>query len=658
MAAHLTQVPASLSSVRPEVPEELSDLVGQCVAKDAAHRPASAADVLRRLEGIAASLGVSGPQVARRAQRRLGRVLGIVAAPVLAVVAGVAIVNRMREPHAATVNAMVRVTSDPGLELYPDLSPVGNQLAYAAGSSSSMRVFVRPVDGEHAIRLTSDSTTEWQPRWSPDGSRILFLTPAGVVTTPPTGGAAHVIVAAPEGRLITSATWSSDGSEVAWSVGDSLYASPVGGGAARPIGSAREVHACSWSRSGRWIACATETALYTIPGATLGNTSAGTLVLFPASGGTAMRIGDSTSLNESPAWGPRDDELYFVSDRQNTRDIYVLPLDRSGHAGTVQRLTSGVSAHTIAVAAAGGRVAYSAYTTSSNLWSVELPAAGGTRSMREAVAVTRGNQTVESMSVSRDGRWLLFDSDRSGTADIYRMTLPAGEPERLTNDAGGEYKPDLSPDGRFLAYHALRSGSRDIFVKPLDGGALQQVTHTGQHEARPAWSPDGQSLAFMDLAVPRSVWVITRKGSGWGAPRLVEGSDPERGVASIPSPDWSPDGASMTYAFGRSLHVAPADSGRPRTIYAPDASRRDPTVSFAQWGRTGAMIYFRGVAPGGVSGIWSIAASGGRPQLVMRFDDPTRMVQRTEFAVDARHLYFPVADRASDLWVATISRAP
>ena len=51
-----------------------------------------------------------------------------------------------------------------------------------------------------------------------------------------------------------------------------------------------------------------------------------------------------------------------------------------------------------------------------------------------------------------DGQWLVFDSDRGGNADIYRMRLPGGTPEQLTTDPRDDFIPRWSADGREIAF--------------------------------------------------------------------------------------------------------------------------------------------------------------------------------------------------------------
>lgn len=87
-------------------------------------------------------------------------------------------------------------------------------------------------------------------------------------------------------------------------------------------------------------------------------------------------------------------------------------------------------------------------------------------------------QGIEAMLVSRDGRWLVFDSNLRGNADIYRVPVSGGQPEQLTSDPAHEFAPDLSPDGKEIVCHSWRTGTRDIEVKPLAGGAVERMTDT------------------------------------------------------------------------------------------------------------------------------------------------------------------------------------
>ena len=61
LVAHMSEMPAAVNTLRPDCPAELASLVMQCLAKDPASRPQDAAELLRRLEGVASP---SAPQAA------------------------------------------------------------------------------------------------------------------------------------------------------------------------------------------------------------------------------------------------------------------------------------------------------------------------------------------------------------------------------------------------------------------------------------------------------------------------------------------------------------------------------------------------------------------------------------------------------------------
>ena len=67
---------------------------------------------------------------------------------------------------------------------------------------------------------------------------------------------------------------------------------------------------------------------------------------------------------------------------------------------------------------------------------------------------------------------------------------------RLTFGGGLQTDPTLSPDGRFLAYASDRAGNSDIWIQPVVGGDPVQVTKDPESETQSAWSPDGSTIVF------------------------------------------------------------------------------------------------------------------------------------------------------------------
>ncbi|HSY82345.1 MAG TPA: protein kinase, partial [Gemmatimonadaceae bacterium] len=113
------------------------------------------------------------------------------AAPTLALVAVAFVFGRglgtVRSP-IASFGRSTQVTWERGLHTLPALSPDGRSVAYSAGTAANLKVYVRQVTGGRATRIVDDSTSnETNPSWSPDGSRLLFLSHGGVWSAPASG---------------------------------------------------------------------------------------------------------------------------------------------------------------------------------------------------------------------------------------------------------------------------------------------------------------------------------------------------------------------------------------------------------------------------------------------------------------------------------------
>ena len=539
-----------------------------------------------------------------------------------------------------------RITADPGLELYPALSPDGRLVAYAAGPAGQMRIYVRQVAGGRAIAVAESLAGDqhW-PRWSPDGTLLSFEMGHAIYVVPALGGAARVLVpddVPPSEDGPGFLAWSPDGSRIAYAVDRSIYVRATEGGTATRISTLDQPHSLAWSPDGSRLAFVRVNAAFVYAPNAIGNIAPSSIWTIPVSGGDAVQVTDAAALNTSPVWMPDGRGLLFVSNRDGSRDVYRVKLGRSGRPGTVRRLTAGLQPHTIDLSRDGRILAYAGFAQYANIWSVPI-AERSPEPAVEAQPVTRGHQSIEGMAISRDGRWLAFDSDRGGEQAIYRIPLSGGEPERLSADSGDHFMPSWSPDDREIAYYGFRGGRRRLFVLRIGGGPASPVAADSGDQRFPDWAPDGRHLVFHSDRSGRFELYLTERDSAgrWSAARRLtsEGGQDAR---------WSPDGRAIAYLRDGEVWTLAPSGGPPRRVVA--ALPAAPRPLLAQWSPDGRTLYYKALDPAGRASFWAVPAEGGGSRLLARLDDPGRPSSRAEFATDGQRLYFTVAERESDIW--------
>jgi serine/threonine-protein kinase len=667
VAAQLTGTPEDLRLHRPGVPPELARVIMRALEKRPADRWQSADEMLAQLEPFlgtgrdtsASPLPVPAPRPARP-RALLYSVIGIA---LVAALAGVA-AWMQRDRSEIRFGRRVQLTLDPGLEIEPAISPDGRLVAYATGPMGALEIRVRQVDGGGAITVAEQAGRPQRlPIWSPDGGRLLFRSPRGLEVGSALGGASRVVVPAPADPgpdpwqgvgLMMPAAWSPDGKSIAFLRGDTLHIQDLAGGAPHPLARAGELHSFAWSPDGRWIACVRGNRLSRQPGFMFGNLGASSIQVLPASGGDPIPITDGQWHHASPTWaGSRS--LLFVSNRGGGLDVYQARLDRSGRAeGDLARITTGLEAEAISLAADGSRLAYSVLTETSNVWSLPIPRdADAPVSVRAAEPVTSGNQIIEFVRISPDGHWLAFDSDRSGSADIWRQPVGGGEPEPLTTDPMEEFWPNWSPDGREIAFHAWEGGRRHLFVMSADGRERRQIIRGPSDQRTPSWSPDGRTIYYIhNFHDPDAeLRKITRGTDGrWSEERTVF-----RGTVYPPlaSP---PDGRLVGFTHNGAVMVVRPDGDSAQVIVPRNQGPGEAQAAYVSWSDDGRTLYYVAVDAADKASIWGVAPkTGSVPRLLVWFDEPGREWHRFGFTVHGGRFWFTMGDRQSDVWAAEVA---
>ncbi|WP_433167552.1 TolB family protein [Kribbella sp. CA-247076] len=136
-----------------------------------------------------------------------------------------------------------------------------------------------------------------------------------------------------------------------------------------------------------------------------------------------------------------------------------------------------------------------------NVWTI--PSAGGTD-----VQLTDDEHADDGSEYGPDGKWIYFNSERAGHAQLFRIAVSTGEVEQLTVDERVNWFPHPAPDGSAIAYVSFPPGTEghpadveDVRVRLLtaDGEIREIATLFGGQGTMnvPSWSPDSTSFAFV-----------------------------------------------------------------------------------------------------------------------------------------------------------------
>jgi TolB protein len=161
---------------------------------------------------------------------------------------------------------------------------------------------------------------------------------------------------------------------------------------------------------------------------------------------------------------------------------------------------------------------------------------------------------------SPDGQWLVYTGGRKeqpGAADkydIYKIPSDGSGPEvRLTSSPGLSDGPEFSPDGRFIYFNSTRTGLMQLWRMRPDGSEQEQVTNDDFNNWFPHLSPDGKWIAYLaygqdvkpdDHPYYRHVYLKLMPATG-GPAKVIAYVFGGQGTINVPS--WSSD--SRTIAF-------------------------------------------------------------------------------------------------------------
>lgn len=98
--------------------------------------------------------------------------------------------------------------------------------------------------------------------------------------------------------------------------------------------------------------------------------------------------------------------------------------------------------------------------------------------------------------LSKDGRSILYQSNRSGTWQLYVLDIATKQSIQLTKDAHNNNFPDWDANNEWVAFVSDKDGNEEIYLMKRDGSGVKRLTNDAERDIHPYFSPDGKYLLF------------------------------------------------------------------------------------------------------------------------------------------------------------------
>jgi Tol biopolymer transport system component/tRNA A-37 threonylcarbamoyl transferase component Bud32 len=664
LASVLEREPPDISEVTNSAPAELQRIIKKALRKDRDERYQTTRELQSDLKHLRREL-TSGPVVPTSGSQ--GRqeshfpkfaIAAVTAILLLGIV--VVLVKKYRDSTVVTsvkpveVSATTQLTTWPGLDLEPSISPDGNAVAYSSDHLGAFEIFIQPLTpGARELQLTSDGQQNFQPAWSPDGKFIAFHSKerGGIFVVPSSGGASRQIAESGSHPI-----WSPDGKSILFQSDEindlnatSLEA-PISPSVLRVVpsegGDIRSLTQVGEPPGGHGDASFSPDGKRIIFVANDG--ASASLWSMSSTGGDLRQVLEVARWAYSPVYAPDGEHIFYggISD-SGAFILYRLAVSKSDGTGVgdpVAVMNGGLGRiKNLSISANGKRVVYSAPTLRGNISSVSLSIPSMTP-MGTPTKLTNDTSMRKGLArFSPNGKKIAFVEFRGGTnQDIWMVDADGSNQVQLTADPSIDWSPSWLPDNEQVAFQSNRGGKSRIWSVSIRTGKESLLADPDQNIGWPEVSPDGGEFVFnSNKSGTTNLWLIS---NGGGTPRQLTFDNEMMGFGC-----WSRDGKFLAFEMKRGadqqVMVMPA-AGGPATQLTTEHGLSWPF----SWSPDDDKIAFAG-ARGNVWNIYWISRSTKEQKQLSDYKKMNAFVRYPEWDPSGKRIIYEYSETVGNIWL-------